>query len=237
MRYMFRAAAATAMLALAQVAGAAVFFNDTFNSYSAPFYGNQADTGLIVGAVGNLDGWISGGLNAVHAVDRSGTGDWAPMFYGYQGGGAAGTNAMLMADGVAANLLGTNYNVSFEGAAAVWANASQASGVGDYLRFNVIDENFETIASYLYDPADWSGTPSNPFTMANFTYAGTGSGNVRLYIYAETSFDKFGGAIDNLTISSIDGIDEGPTDAPEPAALALLGFGLAGVAAARRKRG
>lgn len=229
MRDILKATAAVVLGVMAHTAPAAVIFSDDFNGYVAGGYGTQADTGLTLGAFGDQPNWIKGGVNAVHAEDRTGAGDWAPMFYGASGYDAGDQNSLLMATGIAANALGMTYTVAFEGAAAAYGSNAQANGGFDYLRFRVLDAGDAEIFSYIYSAPDWSYGSSNPFSAASFDYVGTGTGNIRLLIDAYASYDHFGGSIDNLSIS-------GDVAAPEPAALGLLGLGLAGIAAARRKR-
>lgn len=210
-------------------AQAATIFSEDFNGYSAGGFGTQADTGLQVGAYGSLAGWNAYGINANHAVNRDSAGDWGLMFYGYVGGGAPGANGIEMIDGVAANALGTTYEVSFEGAGATFASSSQANRAGDTLYFRLIDELSNEVASFTYDPTDWTDDGINVFASSSFSYLGTGTGLVRLSVFAVTTFDHFGGALDNLAISSV------ATDVPEPASALLLLGGL-GLLASRRRR-
>ena len=223
------ASVALGLTAATLPAQAATIFSDDFNGYAAGGFGTQADTGLQVGAYGGLPGWDAYGINANHAVNRDGAGDWAIMFYGYVGGGAPGANGIAMIDGVAANALGTTYEVSFEGAGATFASSSQANRAGDALYFRLVDELNNEVANFTYDPTDWTDDGNNVFASSSFSYLGTGTGLVRLSVFAVTTFDHFGGALDNLSINSV------ATDVPEPASALLLLGGL-GLLATRRRR-
>jgi choice-of-anchor C domain-containing protein len=55
-----------------------------------------------------------------------------------------------------------------------------------------------------------------------------------LSIWSTTDNQRFGPALDNVTVTDLD--DDEPTPVPEPATLSLLGIGLVGVALRRRAR-
>lgn len=227
MRVLVGTAVVAGCMALASQASAATIFSDGFNSYTTGNYGTQAVTGLTIGAFGTLPGWTAAGQNVVHAVQRS-TGDWAVMLYG--GNSAAQANVITMSSGIAANTLNALYQVSFAGAAATYATSNQGNAAGDLLRFDVLRANNSVLASYLYDPADWStvvSSGSNPFTAGAFFYTGDGTGAVRLRVTGAAAAGRFGGALDNVAISSV----------PEPASWAMMigGFGLVGANLRRRR--
>lgn len=204
-----------------------VIYSDDFSSYAGNQNDQQTDTGLNVAFGGTLSNWNSAGLHAIHAVDRTGTGDWAVMFFN---GDGAGTNIIELAHGIAANALGTNYIVAFEGAPANYSAPAQATQTGDGLMFNVLDQFNTVIFSYIYNPATWPNSPTNPFSPASFTYSGTGNGNVTFSIFGVGNSGRFGGAIDNFSVDV--------AAAPEPGALGLLvvGAGLIGFSRRRRRK-
>lgn len=228
----FRSIAAIAVAALLPAlapAGAATIFADDFNSYSSGgATSSQSGTGLTVEAFGTLAGWTASGVNAAHAVDR-GAGDWGVMFYGANG--PSDTNSILMNSAVSANSLGVNYTVSFEGAAANFAHWSQGNLDGDVVMFDVLNGLDAIVASYVYDPANWTDGPTNPFSAGSFSYVGNGTGDIRLRIYATAAAGRFGGAIDNLAIDA-----EDPTPVSEPAMLGLFGLGALGLGLRRRRK-
>jgi hypothetical protein len=180
---------------------------------------------LTVEAYGVLANWNATGEHAVHAVDRSGSGDWAVMLYGSDSAQTA--NVISLASLVSANDAGKEYTVSFQGAAADYSSSSQGNEAGDTLEFDVLRSDGSTLYSYSYQPAYWTDASVNPFTDASFTYTGDGSGNVGLSITAVTGGDgHFGGAVDNLTIESV----------PEPTTWALMVMGLAAIGGGLRRR-
>ncbi len=203
-----------------------VIYSDDFSSYAGtPSAQQQTDTGLNIALDGVLSNWNSAGSNAIFGVDRTGAGDWAVMFLNDSIGG---TSIIELAHGIAANTLGTNYVVAFEGAPANFSKRGSETQAGDGLMFTVLDQFNAVIFSYLYNPATWPGTPDNPFSPASFTYAGTGNGNVTFSIFGVGNNGHFGGAIDNFSV------DVAP--APEPGALALLGLGAGLIGLSRRRR-
>lgn len=206
---------AASILAMGSVFAAPIY-QSNFNSYtSANGVSSQAGTGLIINAFGSVAGWTASGTNVIHGVQRS-SGDWAVMLYD--------TNAVTMSTGVLANSIGSRYSVAFDGAGGSYNAASQATGAGDTLLFEIINSVNAVVASYVYTPAVF--TNSNPFIAANFSYAGNGTGAVRLRVSDTLADNRFGGAFDNLSI----------TEVPEPASALLMLAGVAGLAAARRKR-
>ncbi len=166
-----------------------MYFSYDFDGYTN---GNsamtQAGTGLTVEANGDLPGWTKN-LSAgnIHAVDRSGSGNFAVMLYD--------GNLMYYATPIAANTLGASYTVAFDGAIAVYAAAYQATAAGDYVQFLINDAN-GTIGSYKYTPT------STAFSPASFTYTGSGlAGGVYLVMMDGNPGDgRFGGAIDNVSV-------------------------------------
>ncbi|MFC3711155.1 PEP-CTERM sorting domain-containing protein [Sphingoaurantiacus capsulatus] len=224
------AAAMLAVLPLAAPAQAAVIFTDNFNSYAnGGATSAQAGTGLTVQAFGDLAGWTKSGVNSLHAVNRNGASDWGLMLFGSHN--ASPGNAILMNSAIAANSLGVNYSVDFEGAAASYNNGAQGNQNGDVLLFEMLNGVNAVVASYVYDPANWTGAANNPFTAGGFSYVGNGTGDVRLRIIAQSAPGRFGGAIDNLSISG-----EDPAPVSEPAMLALFGLGALGLGLRRRRK-
>lgn len=178
----------------------------------------QADTGLPVLAYGDLPGWTKSGFHSVHVVERE-PGNFAPMFYNGNGG-AGEANAIQLTDPIAANALGTVYNVSFLGAFGNYSDPRQVTQAGDSLLFSILG-SAGTIAAFNYTPTSFT------FSAGNFSYTGTGTGPVTLRIASLGNAGQFGGAVDNIRIAAV----------PEPAVwtMLILGFGMAGMGLRRRK--
>ncbi len=174
--------------------------------------GGQYQTGLTDGYGGSLSGWNSTGAGALHGIERA-SGDWAVMIWG--GDVSASANTLTLDSGIAANADGVSYAVSFEVAPAVYAAGSQATTADDRLVVSLLNPSDTVVASYAAAPGAWANP--TPWTSYSFTYKGDGSGNVRVKIsdYLPGS-GHFGGAIDNLSISSI----------PEPSAIVSLAIAL-----------
>jgi hypothetical protein len=200
-----------AALVLHSPAKATTIFTENFNAYSTGYTGTQADTGLTVGAYGTLSGWTAAGTNAIHAEERS-AGDWAIMLYD--------TNSITLNSGIAANQLGVTYTVSFQAAAATWNDDSQATlSPQDFLHFDILNLSNSVLASSNFATPSWSFGPTNAFVNGSFTYVGTGTGNVLIRISDTLVDNRFAGAIDNLSVSTV----------PEPGSLFLLSAGLFGL--------
>lgn len=199
------------------VAAAAPIYQSNFNTYAGSAASAQADTGLLINAFGSVSGWNGAGMNALHAVQRQ-AGDWAIMLYD--------TNVITMSSGIAANSAGSTYKVAFDGAAGSYNNRAQASIAGDTMRFEIINVANQVLASYTYLTPAWTSSATNAFVAASFEYVGNGSGAVRLRVSDTLQNGRFGGAFDNVSVSAV----------PEPASVLLMMVGLAGLAAAQRKR-
>lgn len=210
------------MVLISAHAAATPIVGEDFNQYLTSNYGVQADTGLKLGAWGDLPNWSKSGIHSIHAVERS-TGNWAVMLYD--------TNAITMNAGAAANTAGATYQVSFDAAAAVYAAGYQSTNAGGQIHFDVINSVNTTVASFDYAPGAWTGSSENPFHAASFNYVGDGSGDVRLRIVDSQNDGRFAGAIDNLQVNSVNVSN----NVPEPASFALLLGGLSAIGIARRK--
>lgn len=204
---------------------ASVIFTDSFNGYttsSGP--GSQVNTGLSVYHSGTITGWSNSGIHTAHAVDL-GSGDYAlQLFNGF----SSNANILTQSTGIAANDFGTEYLVSFDAAPTVWSNPSEATAAGDAVLIELLRTDNSVLTSFTQAPGIWSGTASaqNSFNSYSFSYTGDGSGSVRLRLSGSPADDsRFGGAIDNLAISST----------PEPDRAMLLLTGVLVLALTRRR--
>jgi len=135
-------------------------------------------------------------------------------------------NILTQIDGIAANDLGIEYLVSFDAAPTVWSNVLEATAAGDAVRIELLRTTDNSVLRrFTQEPGIWSGS-QNPFNNYSFSYTGDGSGNVRLSLSGfPANNGHFGGAIDNLAVSSI----------PEPNRTLLLLTGVLVLAFTRRR--
>ena len=176
-----------------------ILFAEDFSGYTTGNQsGSQSHTGLKITYGGSVARWSKSGFNSLHAVDLSGSGNWAIMFYQ--------DNAITLTTGIAANILGVTYKVDFDYGTAVYAQSSQATTATDGLLVEVLRADNTTLASDTYLPGTWSN-PTNANLSAGhhgtLQYVGDGSGVVRLRIgpTAPYTSGRFEGEIDNITIA------------------------------------
>lgn len=120
--------------------------------------------------------------------------------------GATNANVLTTKDAVEANVRDVNYSVSFDAAPSVWAAEIQATNTIDGLRIDFIRPDGTTLHSIIHKPGEWRRTEnSQTFKPASYTYTGDGSGPVTIRISVSSpANDRFGGAIDNLSITAGD---------------------------------
>ena len=202
--------AAAILAGLSATAGAAPIFTENFNGHglSQSSTHTQETTGLKLGNGQNLTSWTKAGDGAIHCVDRTGSGDWAVMFYG--GNSAAGDNAITSPAIAAANTLNKSYRVTFDLSAANYQNTSQRNnGTTDGVTVTVLNSSGGTIKTQTFVPGSFASLASAgslPFTTVSFDYVGTGSGtgaaNLKFTATNPTSVGRFGGSIDNVSVSA-----------------------------------
>ncbi len=170
-----------------------VVFAETFGGYSGTQDKLQYQTALKVSYGGTLPLWGKAGLNAIHAVDRTGAGDYAPMIFR--------DNVLTLSTGITANEAGVTHHVDFVAGPAVYASASEATTAADGMVIEVLRGDGSVLATYSCQPGAWAGAQS--FASYGFQYVGDGSGPVRLRAGALLpAVGRFGGAIDNLVVQT-----------------------------------
>ncbi|MCX6878124.1 MAG: DUF4038 domain-containing protein [Verrucomicrobia bacterium] len=176
-----------------------ILFAEDFSGYTTGNQsGSQDQSGLKIAYGGNVSKWSKSGFNSVHAVDLSGSGNWAIMFYQ--------DNVITLATGIAANDNGVTYTVNFDYGTAVYAQSSQATAATDSLLVEVLRTDNSVRASNTYTPGTWSH-PTNANLSAGkhgtLQYVGDGSGVVKLRIgpAGSSSTGRFQGEIDNISIA------------------------------------
>jgi len=109
----------------------------------------------------------------------------------------------------------------------VYQSGLQATRDGDQLLVQILRGNTTVLTSSLITPGAWTG--NMVFSSGGFLYTGDGTGDISVKIGPPVDNSVFDGAIDNLTISTTSSV-------PGPGTVALLGLGLVGIGAARRKQ-
>ena len=181
------------------VTGTSILAED-FNSYSGNQNKTQYQTGLKVAFGGSVARWSNTGTSTMHAVDLSGSGNWAIMFYQ--------DNVITLTSGIAANTTGVTYKLDFDYGTAVYAGSSQATAAIDGLLVQVLRADNTVLASNTYSPGAWSN-PSNANLSAGrhgtLQYVGDGSGVVRLRIGPTPPYTsgRFEGEIDNIILKAL----------------------------------
>ncbi len=180
-------------------------FTETFDAITNGTVGTQYQTGLQLTAFADLPGWTKAGLHAVHGVMVT-PGNWALQIYDANGGYNPNNNAVTLNTSFAANSSNVTYHVTFDAGPTVWAaaNPEQATGSTDQLQIQLIDPLNNVVAGYMYTPGAWAG--SQTLRPAGFVYTGTGTGDLRFVISGNTAPQRFAGAIDNLAVSTNEGI-------------------------------
>jgi Concanavalin A-like lectin/glucanases superfamily/Immunoglobulin domain len=175
-----------------------VLLSENFNGYSGNQNDSQYQTGLKVAFGGNVTGWSKSGDGTMHAEDRTGSGNWAIMFYG--GNSVPGANIITLTTGIGANEATATYFVDFVSGHACYSGGSQANTAADGLVVDVLRTDDTVLASYTKQPGDWVGDQS--FATNSFSYVGDGSGPVRIRISPLANAGRFHGAIDNLRVAT-----------------------------------
>lgn len=206
-------------LCLSQSLNAAVLLSDNFNSVIGGVQnGGQYQSNLAVRYAAGYAGWSIGGGNAAHVVDVANTfgsnanpSNFAIMFWQ--------DNTITSSAITGSNTVGASYQVDFIGSAAVYQAASQATAATDGLIFEILNANNTVIASSNFQAGAWTGTMS--FTAGGFSYVGDGIGDARIRVRTFGATGRFGGAIDDLTLSTAE------TSVPVSGTLGLSTLGLA----------
>ena len=170
---------------------ATVLLSENFNAYTGNQNALQYQTGLKVSHSGNLPGWNKAGGGAVHAVDRTGTGNYAAMIWQ--------DNVLTLASGIPANESGETYHVDFVAAPATYSEGSQATTETDGMVIEVLRGDFTVLATYTCNPGTFGTQSFAPYT---FQYQGDGTGPVLVRVGPLAASGHFGGAIDNLRLAT-----------------------------------
>ena len=172
-------------------------FVENFNGYKGTKNNTQVQTKLSVAHSGKVKRWNSSGEGAIHAVDRSFGGgevtpsDWAVMFF---------MDNEIKSSGIEANEKDAVYEVSYELAPAVYAQAQEATREGDALLIQILEADGTVIKSVTQPVRKWDDTQI--FNAGGFEYVGTGSGLITVQIKGagNVAERRFKGALDNLVV-------------------------------------
>lgn len=189
--------AASLFLASAATSLDAAIFTENFNGYAGIQNNMQYQTGLKVSHTGSLPAWNRAGSGTAHAVDLNTNGNYAVMLWK--------DNVITLASGIAANDAGVGYTVAFSAGPATYNEGTQATGISDSMLFEVLRGDNSVLAFYVCQPGAWvnrANTNSLTLTPYNFSYAGDGSGPVRIRISPLVTANRFAGAVDDLSVTS-----------------------------------
>ncbi len=185
------------LLSLILPTKAQVVFSEDFNGYNG---GNQNGiqylSSLKCSFGGRLPLWINSGLSSVHAVDRNGSGDYAPMLW--EDNITASEISLTLASGIAANDQSANYYVGFSSGPAVYSSPPQATTADQEMALDILRADNSILNTFKYRPGVWTGSMN--LSPVNFKYVGDGSGPIRLRFRTMGKSGKFCGAIDNLRV-------------------------------------
>ncbi len=170
---------------------ATVLLNENFNAYTGNQNALQYQTGLKISHSGNLPGWNKAGGGAIHAVDRTGTGNYAAMIWQ--------DNVLTLASGIPANESGETYHVDFVAAPATYSEGTQATTETDGMVIEVLRGDFSLLATYTCNPGVFG---THGFARYAFQYQGDGSGPVLVRVGPLAPSGRFGGSIDNLRLAT-----------------------------------
>lgn len=152
----------------------------------------------------------------------------------------------LMIESDRSGEFGRNFGLE-NGPQGLWLDSNDAREVSWYFGAPLDNTTFNTFGFYLSDAADVSATLTLTFTDGNSTSFGSSfvkgesNGNLKYVVVTSTeaiaggtftfnnSTSNDGWGIDNVTIGTIAAV------LPEPGTLMLLGLGLLGLGAARRR--
>ena len=175
----------------ARPAYATVLLNENFNAYTGNQNALQYQTGLKISHTGNLPGWNKAGGGVIHAVDRTGTGNYAAMIWQ--------DNVLTLASGIPANESGETYHVDFVAAPATYSEGTQATTETDGMVIEVLRGDFSVLATYTCNPGVFG---THGFARYAFQYQGDGSGPVLVRVGPLAPSGRFGGSIDNLRLAT-----------------------------------
>ena len=118
-----------------------------------------------------------------------------------------GVNRLRLRQPVDANRPGTRYRVSFAVAPTTWASAAQATGPGDGVTVRISRPDGTVLASRTVRPGPWEGgRNAGRFQPESFEYDGDGRGGLTVELLpAPAHSDRFGGAVDDLTVTEVAG--------------------------------
>jgi len=173
---------------------AEALFTEDFNGITDGGDGRQSQTRLPLKHSARLPGWTKTGLHCIHAVQRA-SGNWALQLVGAEGQ----DNILTLNTGLAANVKGRTYAVSFDAGPSVWAAGQQATTADHRCSIELLRTDDTVLAKHNVSPGAWAGEQT--FSHRVFTYRGDGSGGLRFRLTPVDSRDTcFHGAIDNLQI-------------------------------------
>ncbi len=116
-------------------------------------------------------------------------------------------NALVSRKTFAINSLGKKYRFEVSVSPTVWANAAQATQSSDGILIRMFREDGTVAHRFVAQPGAWEES-SDPaaFRELKFEYLGDGRGDLKIRLESLTHEDRFGGALDQLTVRNAAGL-------------------------------
>lgn len=115
-------------------------------------------------------------------------------------------NALFSHDAFPVNVQDEVYTLRIAVSPTVWALATQATSAEDGIRIRLVKPDNSVAHQFIAQPGSWqeAGTQTK-FVPFEFTYVGDGGGDLRIRLDSLKHQERFGGALDDLSIHAADG--------------------------------
>lgn len=119
---------------------------------------------------------------------------------------SASGNALVSREAYAVNQSDHKYTLRVVVSPTVWASPAQATQSQDGILIRLLRADGSVAQHFIAHPGSWTDAGAKPnFTPIEFEYTGDGSGDLRIRLEASNHEDRFGGAVDLLSIQELDG--------------------------------
>ncbi|MBL8888377.1 MAG: PSD1 domain-containing protein [Planctomycetaceae bacterium] len=115
-------------------------------------------------------------------------------------------NALVSRRAYRINEANQRYVLRIAAAPTVWANPAQATGPEDGILVRLLRDDASVAQFFVVRPGSWSEAQGRPqFRPYEFEYVGDGRGDLHVRMEAATHEDRFGGAVESLSIAELAG--------------------------------